>query len=287
MIIVSMSAVETLENRVSEKSIRIIQIVGVPRSMSTALGRALNESEEASYFLNEPFNRDNQDINIAAQHILKTAEMHSPKDTSVTIITKNMASYMSNTVFREMADISSDTLWAIRDPLIQMGSLLTRLVNDIYVRPGSSTIPQEHIGPYLEGACSFLQESSKSHNYSKTGWESIGNHFKNIAKHKIGSIVDGSSFSASPGLLLEKICGDLDLPYNPSMTYGWKNNFINVINLGEEEETYRSAWTNQAANSLGVFAVSRARLMLEDLPKGLQKHMTDIAIPTYQNMTVR
>ena len=56
--------------RREDSQIKIIELQAVPGSMSTALGRCLNESEAASVCLNEPFNMNNDDPDIAAGHVI-------------------------------------------------------------------------------------------------------------------------------------------------------------------------------------------------------------------------
>ena len=196
-----------------------------------------------------------------------------------------MASYIPAAVYREMVSISDATIWTVRNPLVQIGSLLIRIVNDTVVEPGADTITQEEIGPYLKDACAFLEDSQKSQNFSKTGWASIGEHYRSANQPECSVVVDGKEFTDNPAQVLGDICRKIHLPFSSQMLEGWRSNFINVVNRNREEETTRSAWTKHAATSLGIIAGSRSALNLSELPPTLRRHITEVAMPTYQEMT--
>ncbi len=280
-----MHSFDDLENRVENGTIRLLQIVGVPRSMSTALGRALNEIDTESVYVNEPFNRENTSINTAAAFILDACRIIEPVGNSpLTVVTKNMASYLGHDDFEALESVSVATIWSVRDPLIQIGSLLTRIVNDLHVRPGADEIKQSDINPYLESACSFLIHSAKSIHFSKTGWSSIKEHFQ-TAPQATRRTIDGTHFAADPHTVLSAVCAQLSIGYNTTMVEGWSGQFINVINRDDENETVNSAWTKTVAGSAGIIAADRPPLDLMLMPTSLREHITKVAIPTYQQIT--
>ena len=279
-----MNALEELRERVDEESITVIQMIGVPRSMSTALGRSLSESELPSVYVNEPLNRNNTDIETAARFMLNAYKAHVPIDADKgVIVTKNMASYMTDSAVKGMESVVSATIWNIRHPYVQLGSLLTRIVNDLQAGPGEDRIVQADIGPYLSEACDFLIDSPKSLNFSKTGWEAIGRHAETMAESPSIS-VDGQDFVHNTVSCLKTICAHIGLPYNTLMHDGWKHTFVNVINRDNQAETERSAWTQQAAQSHGVLVVERPELDIETLPGPLQEHISSVALPVYERL---
>lgn len=279
-----MDALEELRERVNEESVTVIQMIGVPRSMSTALGRSLSETELPSVYVNEPFNRNNSDIEMAARYMLDAYKVHVPPNIDkAVIVTKNMASYMTDSAVEGMKSVASATIWNIRHPYVQLGSLLTRIVNDLRVGPGEDRITQTDIRTYLYEACDFLMDSPKSLNFSKTGWEDIGRHAETVDGNPSIS-VDGHNFIHDTVNCLKALCTRIGLPYTTSMHDGWKRPFVNVINRENLDETERSAWTRQAAQSLGVLAVERPALDIEVLPTSLQEHITSVALPVYERL---
>lgn len=280
-----MGAYNELQQRVADETLSVVNIVGVPRSMSTAFARSLNETDRPSVYVNEPLNRNNADTETMARFLLEaSADIPSePASSNTLIITKNMASYMTDAAFHDLEAVSSATVWTIRDPMVQIGSLLTRIVNDLYAGPGSDTIPQADIAPYLAGACDFLMDSPKSRDFSKTGWQAIGGHHESQPQATRTSL-DGTDFAANPAESLSTVCAAVGLAYSPAMVSGWKNDFINVVNRDQPDETSRSAWTGPAATSVGVQAVRREALDFDALPESLQDHISHVAIPVYERI---
>ena len=185
-----------------------------------------------------------------------------------------------------MASIAEATVWTVRDPLVQIGSLMTRLANDIAESPGADVIKQEELGLYIDDVCSFLENSKKSKDYRKTGWASIGEHYNVAASDNSKSlVVDGEIFVSNPEKVVKDICALVELPYSKNMVSNWSSGFINVINRQQDHETSRSAWTSHAAKSTGVVGVTRPQLNLSTLPKNLQKHISEVALPVYEIMT--
>lgn len=278
-----MNAYERLQNDVDEGSVRLVQAIGVPRSMSTAFCRSIHNGDAPSVYINEPFNRDTPDIDTAASHILDTLDSVAGDSESRLVIIKNMASYVDNDSLMALNEICSGTIWNIRHPLVQIGSLLTRIVNDLEIGSGEDRISQDDIYPHLDLACEFLISGSKSRNFSKTGWESIGCHF--VARSNGAHVVvDGQEFTERPAEVLSNVSAVLDIPFSDRMIQGWSKGFINTVNRHNESETFRSAWTERVAHSVGVLAVSRTQLDLDKLPDSLVHHIQSTAIPTYNKM---
>src|SRR5258708_7407318 len=138
------SNLKRLQKQVSEGSLRIIHIEAIPRSISTALGRALNEVEDRSVFVSEPFNRMKHDIEVAAGHILSvTDSIPKSKGDPLVVVTKNMARNLSLPVFQEWMKVCDGVVWSIRDPRVQLASLVTRIANDLAYEPGADRMAQE------------------------------------------------------------------------------------------------------------------------------------------------
>lgn len=279
-----MEAFTELQEHIDDGSMRLIQMVGVPRSMSTALGRALNETDQPSIYVNEPFNRDNSDPGQAARFILDACKIsEKSEDGQLVVITKNMASYLDTEAFKLLDSLAGGTILNVRHPLIQIGSLLTRIVNDIFIGPGEAGIGQDGLKPYVNRACDFLMESPKSRNFSKTGWQALGTH-ASCEPRSSRLTVDGDQFVGNPVDCLKSVCQHLGLTYGPSMIDGWSKGFVNVINRDVPDETRRSAWTQTVANSTGVIAIDRPAIDIDDLPHGLQEHLMTVALPVYERL---
>lgn len=278
-----MSNYEQLASLVEEERVSMVNMVAVPRSISTALGRALNESDTRSIFINEPFNRNNQSLEVATKHILGVVLPElDDNDSKLTVITKNMATYLGEKEFYHLDKIATGNVWSVRDPLIQIGSLAIRMANDSLVENGADTITTDEIWARIDRVTDLLANSDTSTNFSRTGWKSISQHF--LAQTAPSVVIDGSDLSAQPKRVLKVASELLGLDYSDRMATGWRANYVN-INIGTSRfDTESNAWTGHAATSDGITMTNRMPMDLETLPQALWEHVVQIAIPAYEIM---
>lgn len=290
---------------VQDGSIELIELQAVPRSLSTALGRCLNESNATSVFLNEPFRRrpehgtpnltpvttadpwSHNDVDAAAVHILASVQPAlTCGERPVIAVSKNLARYMSAPVFRMWTDLCAAVLWCIRDPSVQISSLVTRTANDLLFGIGSDRLSQSDLGPSeLAMVTEFLQDSAFSTNFSKTGWEAIGEHFTDCAGRRPNFVADASLFSSVPDRFLRYLCSALGLEFSDHMIGEWREPFLNVDRLYNRDlAAPEDAWVRHAATSGGVEVRSRAPLEESALPAALRTHLFEVALPTYERL---
>jgi hypothetical protein len=227
------------------------------------------------------------DIEAAAGHILEAAdEARRSSSQQITVVTKNMARNLSPDNFKQWMTICHSVAWSVRDPLVQIGSLLTRIANDIIIEPGADRIKQEDLDPYLEQASAFLESSGVSSGFSKTSWADIGQHYRSGYAPERSAVIDGGELTPDPVRVLGKACLELELEYSPRMVNGWERDYVNA-NSGYSQnlDDSENGWVSHAATSTGIVAVARTALQLLELPDGLRQHITEIAIPTYEEMT--
>jgi hypothetical protein len=276
----------TFKNHVDEGRIRIVQIIGVPRSVSTALGRSINEAEGNTVYINEPLTRTESSLNVLAQVAVDHFEASDSIDNNpLTVVTKSMSSYMPQSVHEYLAVNSCITLGTVRNPLVQMASLMTRMANDIALQRGANNIPQEDLELYVDQVCSELENSKRSADYSKTGWRSIDQLYRLHPKPKNSLVVDAEDFTNNSEQTLRAICLRAGLEFSPSMIKGWKNGYVNASNGDDKVVTSSNAWSSTAATSHHIMPDTRQPLVINTLPRSAQDHIKNIALPAYSNMT--
>ena len=280
-----MSDFSELKSLVDSNQVDVLNIVAVPRSMSTALGRLLSQGSFSVFFVNEPFNRHNQDVEVAASEILGPAQQAvNNSSQKPTLVVKNMATYLSDEAFGKFDSISKHTLWSVREPLLQMGSLLTRMVNDMVFETGAAELEQGEIAPYLAAVSAQLQDSKLSSQFSRTGWEAIRRHYDAREEHSSLVIVDGTLLSRSPEYEIQRVCAHINLPYSTTMVSGWDKGYTNINTGSSRHNTEENAWTKDAATNSSVVANDRQPLDINLLPEAMRTHIVDIAIPAYEHM---
>jgi hypothetical protein len=268
----------------ADGSINIIELQAVPRSMSTALGRCLNESGATSVFINELFNMRNGDLNAAAEYVIRAVEPElSSAPAPVTVLTKNMARFLTVPVFRAWTDVCRAVVWCVRDPRVQISSLVTRTANDLFFGVGSDRLKQSDLlEVHLATVTKFLQDSELSKDFSKTGWRAIGLHFSDCVGRP-NFVADASLLSRLPEQFLRYLCDRLGLEFRDRMIDGWQKPYLNVSRLYHPElNDVSDAWIKQAATSRGVEFSESPPLEEATLPDALRDHLLTEALPTYE-----
>jgi hypothetical protein len=265
--------------------IKVIELQAVPRSLSTALGRCLNECGGTSVFITEPFNKSHQDRDVAAGHVIRSIEPVLPSASGpVIVVTKNMARYLSASVFRSWTDVCSAVVWCVRDPRVQISSLVTRMANDLLFGIGSNRLEPRDLQPsHLVMVTEFLQDSGLSTDFSKTGWSAIAAHYADCRGRRPSFVADGTLFSRVPDRFLRYLCDGLGVEFRARMINGWSRPFLNVDmldNPGPDDTT--DAWIEHAATSRGVEASDDYALEESVLPAALREHLLQVASPAYE-----
>ena len=281
-----MSNFEDLRKRTSNGSIRLIHVEAVPRSISTALSRALNESDTLSVYVNEPLNGMKHDIQAAAGYILEAADSISrSNDLQVVVITKNLSRNLTLPLFQEWMGICDGIVWSVRDPLVQMGSLITRVANDLTFEPGVDRLEQHEVTPvHIEAVAAYLMKAAPI-SFSKTSWTDMGEHFRSAYYPKRSIVIDGGRLTSHPEEVLRHASDVLNLPYSRHMVTGWRHGYVNK-NPGHNPKLSDAerAWTKHAVTSNGIVRVDRLPFDLSLLPDSLRLHITNVAMPIYKEM---
>ncbi len=279
------SSLARMSALVEDGSIRVIELQAVPRSRSTALGRSLNESGTTSVFIHEPFNRANSDVDVAAEFVIQSVgPALSTTGGPVVVVTKNMAHYVSASLFRTWTEVCSAVVWCVRDPWVQVSSLVTRMANDLLFGIGSDRLAQSDLLPWhLAMVVEALENSELSTDFSRTGWRSVGAHFADWGGRRPSFLADGSLFSRLPDRFLQYLCSGLGIEFSERMINGWSQPFLNGVRLVYPDlDQSVDAWMKHASTSHGVEATDHAPLERSALPAALRDHLIEVAVPTYE-----
>lgn len=282
-----MSNYEKLAGMVNAGDINLISIIAVPRSVSTALCRALSNSNTLSIGINEPFNRTCYDIEDASRRTLEAIEgAPQPECGPLTVVTKNMARNISRPILNELMGISKEIVWAVREPERQISSLITRIANNKYFGSGSNVLSVDDLtDEHIRVAVDFLESGPRAVNFAKTNWVSIDDHYKTVSAERESLVVDGTALTSDPENVLRSAAKALGLTFSPRMVQGWQATFVNTNtgynpNLADDQD----AWTKDAITSRGIHPSQDKIIDMDRLPPSLQEHISEIAIPVYERM---
>ena len=267
---------------VESEDLNLINIVSVPRSMSTMLGRLLCQGAEGSIFINEPFNRNNIDIELASERILESIDKLGSYSGKKQIVLKNMATYLTDEAFSFITELSHKTIYSVRDPIFQIGSLVTRMANDLACGTGSDKLKENEVELYLDDVVNLLLESNLSENFSRTGWRDLRRHFDNYNEQNNIIISDGNNLTNNPTMEIPRLCEKLGIVFCDAMVSGWENGFDNWNTQSSIFNTKINAWTKDAATNIGVVKNDRKPIDMNKLPSALVDHIYDTALPAYR-----
>ena len=239
------------------------------------------------------------DLNIAASHVVEAVEpVLSSAREPVVVFSKNMAQYLSASVFGTWIDACSAVVWCMRVPRVQISSLATRLANDMLFGPGSDRLKQSDLplsqplrSPAWPGVLvtvtELLQNSRWSTDFSATGWRAIGAHFTDCVARP-SFVADGSLFSRVPDRFLRYLCSGLGIEFRDGMIDGWQKPFLNANQLESHPDRRldpAKAWIKHAATSRGIEETGSVPLEVSLLPAALRDHLSEVALPTYEMLT--
>ncbi len=124
---VSMSAYKELLELVHSSQVEIVHILSTPRSSSTALERALFQSDDVHLQINDAWANHDSDSREQAtyQQILFEIKEELKEKEKIKVIVKSVADYIPpGESFERMCELSSHTIVLTRNPLLQMESMM-------------------------------------------------------------------------------------------------------------------------------------------------------------------
>lgn len=137
-------------------NLNLIHVIGLPRSMGTALHMALSQAPEVDGQLNEPFYypdlkgrewtyRPSEEavrtFEDGCRHIWeKYQNIQANADTEVTLVVHDLSQDLSDIEFKNMSQIAGHVVLVTRDPILNAMSMFTRYVNDKVAQPGGDKL---------------------------------------------------------------------------------------------------------------------------------------------------
>ena len=277
-----------LKNLVDSNRIELISVVSIPRSVSTAFSRAISQGQN-KFFINEAFNRQKFNLEEGCNTILKAFYdlEHTHNNEKITIVIKNMARNLSEEMFNSMNDLSKYTFFTIREPAVQISSLVTRIVNDLQHGYGTDFIDQKSLNSaQIIEACLFLENSPVSNDFSKASWGEIYNHYKSARNLNI-SVIDAEKFLNNSEEVISEACFQAGISFDKNkIISGWDKNYINAnIGYNDSLSNEKHAWTKEAFSNNKIINY-KSRTPIDPLlfTDELRIDIHDIAIPIYEKM---
>ena len=128
------SAYSALEKKVKSGDLELFFIVSPPRSSSTALERALSNSDDITMQINDPWALfDDEDReNKTYEYILQKVESLPPDKRKAKVLIKNVADYIPpGKGWERQQALSKHTIFLVRNPVLSLESLVQVMAKEI------------------------------------------------------------------------------------------------------------------------------------------------------------
>jgi hypothetical protein len=274
-----------LKALVDAGKLSIIYIDAPPRTVSSAFQIALTEGVNGHVY--EPFKRG-RNLDAASEHILKALQdIPEGPDGKKTITVKAMASNIPREEWGQWIGVVDNFVALMRDPHLQIYSLMKRTANDHYGVKWRDTLTHEEVLEHGDKICDYLSQF----NYDRTSWGMLSEHLAMLdaylespkGKGKKLVVVETSLLRLFPEATMKQIADELGLKFNPKMVSGWSKATGEKLIPGLADDPFQHAWYKDAVGSTSFKKPTDKPLPLDQFPDGFRQHMRNIALPVYMD----
>ena len=268
----------TFYDDVENGLVKATLILAVPRSVSTALGRALSQSPDIDSFLMQPFgaamHEGIEPIQLIDQELeaLKKVRRPTPED-PIHIVIKEMGYELETEDLAELARRCENVIILCRDPLAQTYSHAK-----VYEKLGGRTLADKSGLHRLRYSLGDAEQSLVSQ------WRGLTSHFHFLAAPNLDAadakkepnliVLDGDLMRAMPENTLKRTAKKLGIRYSNRMVGGWHGLSTNEAELFS---TYSDAYMSTARESKGV-------IKPQELPPTLSEFPHEIRLSAQANL---
>jgi hypothetical protein len=294
-------AYRELKILVEKGDLSITYIDAPPRTVSSALFRSLTQVMHACAY--EPFHFPSHGFEQGLKVLLEKAKRAGVYDVAagrpVRLVTKEIARYLPAKDWERWMPLVDSFVMTIRDPFLQLHSLIRRAANDTYYQKyGASGLSDgqvwelaEQIGNILKDGGSIVGRPIPG-NFDRTSWQSLREHLAKleIYRHdypwKQLLVVDGFLLRAIPEATMSEVLTRLGIEHDANtitkVVSGWDSDAGSDITRPDcsKDDAYRE----RVLASTGYEPPLDETPLLSMFPSVLQNHLKDSAMPIYLDL---
>lgn len=305
-------SLEKLKMLREEGKLHITYLDHLPRTISHALERCLFEAFDGQ--ANEPFfvkeyngtQKEFTGFEPGATTILDEYERRREElgDTErpVTLLVKDVAKSFPPEAFDVFLGAVQNVVSLVRDPHVQMYSLMEAIVGDYLTKPRFGEEAQKPETPSKEVVLNELGEKAAyvlrwagTEDVNTTSWKPMGAHLAMMDYHmdvypeKEHIILDGNFLRLRPEEAVQEVVDRIaHVEFKPEMLTDWKKSrggFENERDWGksamEVDGKTENVWTNNAFKADGFRLPDKTSTPVFEFPKAIQSHILDDALPIH------
>ncbi|MFZ4126130.1 MAG: hypothetical protein ACOYJ2_08720 [Rickettsiales bacterium] len=300
-----MNAYEQVQSLVDQGEIEITYIDHLPRTISHALARCMFEVYDG--YINEPFfstsnagtekgfvGFDDACTKIVNEYARIKTE--NPDKKPVTILIKDVAKSMPGKYWGEWLALTTNVISLIRDPHLQIYSLMEAVANDNWHR-GQTLATQEQVLSEGDRIARTLRAYG-TEKINTTSWNPMGEHQAFLASYmaehpeKRHIIMDGNMVLMQPEIAVKQMMDTIGNPaFKPEMLADWgksANGLPNDRDWGRSKINVdgrtQNSWTNNAFSQSGFKPAGNRAVPLSKFPAMMQEHLLEVSLPVYLDM---
>lgn len=252
---------------VDEGLVQSTMVLAVPRSVSSALAKALSTSPDFGLYIFQPFYLSKEPAEELDNYIRDAqADKGSTRDNPLKVLMKVMAESVSGQRFHHMMTHSDNICTLLRDPQSQALSAFRAY----YEKQARKDTDEQELKTLKQ-----VRSTRLLRNYIVTPWEHMEKHVRQLENHHAGGrqeqrwvVLDGDILRASPEPLLKRLCSRFGITYSPHMIEGWKEEEDKTV--GIRGKYYSRNWLGRVQQSTGIKQPSSMTPRLEDFSKAVR-----------------
>ncbi|MEM7538684.1 MAG: hypothetical protein AAF639_41355 [Chloroflexota bacterium] len=280
----------------------IYYIDAPPRTAGSALHRAIAQATDADAY--EPFHIPPNAFmkGLEGIHAQVEAALARPArpDKPVRIVVKEIARYLNEEEWQQWSQLVDHFVFVVRDPLLQLYSMVLRTANDWHAGYGSHQLSDAEAWAQADQIGRIFRDGGTVNgrpippNFERLSWQSLETHLTLLdqqmqqiqqAENRV-TIVDSSLLRADPKAQMTELFSRLQLPTDDATltrcVSGW-----HVGHVQRDDCPQDDAYRNKVNSAQGLMPPLDNAPLFTEMPRVFQQYLVDIALPTYQRFLAR
>ncbi|NBO18408.1 MAG: hypothetical protein EBV03_04115 [Proteobacteria bacterium] len=264
-------------SEVQKGNVESSMVLAVPRSVSSALSKALSMSPDFGLYIFQPFYTSDEKTTELDNYIRKaqTDKAATPQD-PLKVIMKVMAESVNGQRFQQLMRHSKNICTLLRDPQSQALSAF-RAYNELPSGQNMNAAELKKLGE--------MRNCDTLHEYIVTPWKHMEKDIAQLEKRTrdYGTpnwvVLDGDIMRAAPERTLKQLCQRFGISYSPRMLEGWKQGEDKTVGIAGKN--YSRNWLARVQQSSGLKKPTCMTPRLEDFaPRVRQRIEHNLVIYT-------
>jgi hypothetical protein len=283
-----MSSLGELQRWVERGDLTVTYIDAPPRSGSSALFRALVEATGLGAY--EPFHHD---VGGFEAGLSTLCELVGPQTKPVRIVVKEIARYLSGRDWEDWMGLVDRCIFVVRDPLLQLSSLIKRSANDAHGGYGSDALSDSAVWQRADTVATTLacggviDGRTIPANFARLSWRELKDHGASIERRvatghaRPSIVVETSMFRVRPHEQLSELLALLGIQASDASLARMVSRWSGTSRVSRADVAGDDAYRMRVNRATGIEPPLEQAPSLAVFPRALQDYLRSEALPIY------